>query len=60
MAFQRAAHPAATRAYRDTENEHPELPGNMQRTASRPWWSAWHRVLASGRQRRTPLYAWRR
>jgi DNA-binding MarR family transcriptional regulator len=31
MAFQRAAHPAATRAYRDTEDEHPTLPGNMQR-----------------------------
>ena len=31
MAFQRAAHPAATRAYRDPEDEHPTLPGNMQR-----------------------------
>ena len=31
MAFPRAVHPAATRAYRDTEDEHPALPGNMQR-----------------------------
>ncbi|WP_235674155.1 MULTISPECIES: replication initiation protein RepC [unclassified Paracoccus (in: a-proteobacteria)] len=31
MAFQKAAHPAATRAYRDSEDRHPALPGNMQR-----------------------------
>ena len=31
MALQMAVHPAATRTYRETENEHPTLPGNMQR-----------------------------
>ena len=31
MALQMAVHPAATRTYRETENEHPALPGTMQR-----------------------------
>ena len=58
MAFQKAAHPAATRAYRDSEDRHPALPGNMQRDNFAIIVERVAPRLGVGRQRRMPLCAW--